>query len=112
MHRLAANRRVLPLLFAAIAFALTGVIPPPPIFATELEPPRSGDQRATASPPGSAAELDAAVPPADKSAHGALAPRKVLAPAPNKSVTRPWRRARLANSGASADAMVGVGFGF
>jgi hypothetical protein len=99
---------------ALFAVACMTTIMAPPISAAELELPRSqpGDQRATSSPPGSAAGLEAAVPPADKSAHGVVAPREVLPPAPNKSVTRPWRRARLPNSGASADAMVGVGFGF
>jgi hypothetical protein len=99
---------------ALFAIACMTAIMAPPISAAELEPPRSqpGDQRATSSPPGSTAELEAAVPPADKRTHGAVAPREVLPPAPNKSVTRPWRRARLPNSGASAHAMVGVGFGF
>jgi hypothetical protein len=97
---------------ALFAVACMTAIMAPPIFAAELEPPRSGDQRATSSPPGSAAELEAAVPPADKSAHGTLAPREVLPPAPNKSVTRPSRPGQLPNGGASAAAMVGVGFEF
>jgi hypothetical protein len=97
---------------ALFAVACMTAIMAPPISAAELEPPRSqpGDQRATSSPPGSAAELEAAVSPADKSADGAVAPREVLPPAPNKSVTiasRPaaerrrqrrrygWRRLRI-----------------
>src|SRR5262249_9230553 len=96
-------------------FAVAGMtaIMAPPISAAELEPPRSqpGDQRATSSPPSPAAELEAAVPPADKSADGAVAPIEVLPPAPNKSVTRPIA-SRPAAERRRQRRLVGVGFGF